>query len=277
MMWPPRAPGPTGDDRSSDRSSDRFGDRIHQVTDRVHDVTARVERRHGPTTQLAMGIFLMALGVVLTLDRLQLIDASHTLRLWPVGLIVLGGTILARQPGAHGRFWGGGWIVLGAWLLLNTLGLVRVGFWDLLWPLLLMFFGVKMILRTTGRGATAGPHGTSGIPNLIGVLSESKRSIVNESFRGAHMTSILGGCVLDLRQAALAPGDEAVIDVLAFMGGQEIVVPSGWTVVPEVVPVLGAVDDKRLPAIPDAATGGSMAPRLVLRGVVILGGLTIKT
>jgi hypothetical protein len=91
------------------------------------------------------------------------------------------------------------------------------------------------------------------------------------------MTSVMGGCVLDLRQAIVAPGAEAVVNVFAFMGGHEVVVPSGWTVIPDVVPILGAVEDKRLSAIVDPTLAGVAAPRLVLRGMVMLGGLTIKS
>lgn len=264
---------PLGDDwRAAHR------DRMRGVR---RDALAHVNRS---SAQLAMGIFIVTLGVLLMLDRLQLIDASMALRLWPAGLVVLGATILVRQPNAPGRFWGFGWMILGTWLLLNTFGIVRVGFWELFWPLVLIVLGVRLIMRTLGRGsreATSGAdgvNGADGAPNLIGVLSECKRSLAPEPFRGAHMTAVLGGCVLDLRQAVLAPGEQAVIDVFAFMGGHEVVVPSAWTVVPEAMPVLGAVEDKRLPAIPDpAATGPSVAPRLLLRGAIILGGLTIKS
>jgi hypothetical protein len=229
-----------------------------------------------------MGIFLMVLGVFLTLDRLQLLDVSWALRLWPVGFVVLGTTLLVRRPDAHGRFWGIGWVVLGAWLLLNTMGILRVGFWDLFWPLVLMIVGVRLTLRALGREAPSAQDGgtgtANGSPNLIAVLSESKRSFVNEPFRGAHLTSVLGGCVLDLRQATVVPGQDMVVDVFSFMGGQDVVVPSAWVVVSEVVSVLAAVDDKRLPAVSDPSAAGVAAPpRLVLRGVIIFSGLTIKT
>jgi hypothetical protein len=238
------------------------------------------KHRHSPGSQLALGIFLMTIGVLLTLDRLQIINTSSVLRLWPVGFIALGATILLQRGDRHGRFWGFGWLFLGVWLLLNTLGILRIGFWDLFWPLLLLFIGVRLITRSMGRTVPASTvSGTvgEGVSNLFAVLGESKRSVEHEPFRGAHMTALLGGCVLDLRQAALAPGEQAVVDVFGFMAGLEIVVPTGWNVVSDVAPILGAVEDKRLPALaPDAALGGA-APRLSIRGLVMLGGLTIKS
>ena len=76
----------------------------------------------------------------------------------------------------------------------------------------------------------------------------------------------------------IEPGEQAVINVFAMMGGHEVWVPSGWTVVSEVMPVLGSVEDKRLPgARRDTASPNRRTPRLVLRGVVVMGGLTIKS
>ena len=89
------------------------------------------------------------------------------------------------------------------------------------------------------------------------------------------MTAIMGGCHLDLRQATIPPGNEAIIDVFAVMGGHEIWVPGDWTVVSQVMPIMGSVDDKRLPAV-ERATTGEGRPRLVLRGFVVMGGLVIK-
>ena len=235
------------------------------------------DHRHSAGTQLALGIFIMTIGVLLTLDRLQIIETSSALRLWPAGFIALGATMLLQRRERHARFWGFGWLFLGSWLLLNTLGILRIGFWDLFWPLLLLFIGVRLITRSMGRTTPLSGTVPDGASNLFAILGESKRTVENESFRGAHMTALLGGCLLDLRQATLAPGEPAVVDVFGFMAGLEIVVPSGWNVVSDVAPILGAVEDKRLPPLaPDVPLGG-VAPRLSIRGLVILGGLTIKS
>ena len=60
----------------------------------------------------------------------------------------------------------------------------------------------------------------------------------------------MGGAQLDLRQATIPPGEEAVLDIFVVMGGCEIFVPSSWTVVTPLVPVMGGIDDKRLPPLP---------------------------
>jgi hypothetical protein len=53
-------------------------------------------------------------------------------------------------------------------------------------------------------------------------------------------------------------------------GGIEILVPPEWSVVSMGTPILGAFEDKTRP--PQQAGG----PRLVVKGVVIMGGVEIK-
>ena len=113
---------------------------------------------------------------------------------------------------------------------------------------------------------------------MFSILGSDQRASNDNPFRGGEVTCIVGGTQLDLRQAVIEPGNDAVINVFVMMGGHELWVPQGWTVVIDVAPILGGVEDKRLPAVLNAApaTTNMPAPRLVLRGLVILGGLTIK-
>jgi hypothetical protein len=230
---------------------------------------------------LGLGIFLTLFGVLLTLDALELVDLSSALRLWPLGFLLFGATILVRRSDSHGRFWGGFWIVVGVWSLVNSLGLASIGFWELFWPAVMVLIGVRLILRArhgdttwpfrtpTSATTTAGEHQ----PNLIAVMSESKGS-VTQTLAGASLTSVMGGCHLDLRQATVAPGTIPVIDVFSLMGGQEITVPSGWTVVFDLVSIMAGSDDKRLPAIGGPVDGGP--PQIIIRGITIFSGLTVK-
>ena len=50
-------------------------------------------------------------------------------------------------------------------------------------------------------------------------------------------------------------------------------------IVTPLVPVMGGIDDKRLAPLPGSAEniGGRPAPRLVLRGLVLMGGIEIKS
>ena len=246
------------------------------------------------TPQFVMGVCLILFGTLLTFDRMELIEAGRTLRFWPVVLIAVGGWIVVERGPTGRRFPGYAMIIIGSLLLLNTLGIARVRPWELFWPALIVLVGARLIMHTPGPrrerhrvrssvGGEAGgwPASTSGdgTISMFAVLGSDKRASGDKIFSGAEVTSILSGTHLDLRQAVIEPGHEAVINIFIMLGGHEVWIPQGWTVVSEVVPILGGVEDKRLPPVLNAAAGPATGatPRLVLRGIVLLGSLEIKS
>jgi hypothetical protein len=113
---------------------------------------------------------------------------------------------------------------------------------------------------------------------IFAVLGGAKRSSLSTRFRGGEVTAFMGGFQIDLRQATIPPGEEAVLDIFTVMGGGEVVVPPSWTVATPIVPVMGGIDDKRIAPLPGTVdTGGRPAPRLVLRGLLLMGGIEIKS
>lgn len=225
------------------------------------------------TPQLAIGVFIMAMGVLLTLDAFEIIRVGSTWRLWPGVLIVIGTLILANRRDTQSRFWGSVWIGVGVWLLLNTLGVLRVAVWDLLWPVVLILIGLKLITQKTRRRPVPGDGDGS---SQFAIFAESNRSSNDNPYRGGEMTAILGGCRLDLRQTVIPPGGVATIDAFTVMGGLEIWVPTAWTVALDVVPVLGGAEDKRLVPAPGGPEPPVAPPKLIVRGYVVLGALTLK-
>jgi hypothetical protein len=71
-----------------------------------------------------------------------------------------------------------------------------------------------------------------------------------------------------LRKASIQ--DEAVLHLIAVMGGIEIWVPENWVVVMQGVPVLGGFEDKTHPASSDTNK------RLIVKGYSVMGGVEIK-
>ena len=261
------------------------------------------EPRTGVTPQLVIGIFVMLFGLVLTLERLRLVAPGHLRLFWPIALVAIGTSLLIRREDSRGRFWGIVWTVLGGWLAFHSIGWIPVSPRDLIVPLIFILIGGTLVSQTMwGRPiraksmrhsrwpqtpSAAGEPGVPPIPSVAGVpqsdprgkvslfavMGEAKRASNDKPFRGGEMTAIMGGCVLDLRQAEILPGEHAVVNILAVMAGHEVWVPKEWSVASDVVPLLGGVDDKRLapltPLAPDA-------PRLVLKGIVLMGGAVIK-
>lgn len=264
------------------------------------------ETRAAVTPQFVIGTFVALLGIVLTLDRFNLVEASRLQPLWPLFLMAVGTALLLQRRDSRGRFWGIAWTAVGGWLLLNTLGLLRVRLGELIGPLILILIGVSVMTRTfggpraprhrslaqggavppTGRDPSFGspsfaPDGFVGNPQsdvsgrirLFAIMGEAKRASNDAPFLGGEMTAFMGGCILDLRQATIPPGEQATINLMAIMAGHEIWVPAGWMVVTDVVPLLGNVDDKRLPPIEPSP---DPRPRLRLRGFVLMGGAVIR-
>lgn len=241
-----------------------------------------------------MGGFLILFGAMLMLDRLEILDAAVSFRFWPVVLVALGGWIVFDRRDTGWSVPGFVMIGIGGLLLLNSFGLARVRFWELFWPLIFVLVGMRLIMHTPGQrrvrhGAsnTAMPAALSGsIPapagdgtiSMFSILGSDQRTSSDKPFRGGDVTTIVGGTQLDLRRASIEPGGEAVINIFVVMGGHDLWVPPGWTVSIEVMPILGGVEDKRLPPVLDdaARAANTPAPRLIIRGVVLLGGLNLK-
>jgi predicted membrane protein len=120
------------------------------------------------------------------------------------------------------------------------------------------------------RAREAAPSETAARVSAFAMLGGTEHRSNAADFRGGDVTAILGGAKIDLRNATIKSGD-AVIDTFAMWGGIEIIVPRGWSVSVQGTPILGAYEDKS-EQHPEIAGG----PRLVVRGVVVMGGVEIK-
>jgi hypothetical protein len=86
-----------------------------------------------------------------------------------------------------------------------------------------------------------------------------------------HVVSVMGGTHLDLRNAELTT-PEVTVTVLALMGGVNIIVPPGVEVDAHgVLPLMGG----RNVRVADALERD--APRIRIRGLVLMGGLNVAT
>lgn len=226
--------------------------------------------RRGPTSQVVFGVMILILGVLFTLDNLELLDASDYLRYWPAGVVAVGLLkIYHALRDGHGWFGGLVFVLVGGWMLLNDVLYFRINARDL-FPLVLVLLGAYMVWRGFGgqrRARTSDGHSSI---SALAIMSGIARRSSSQAFVGADLTAVMGGCEIDLRQASITPGSEAVIDVFAFWGGIDIKVPEDWTVVTRAMPLMGGVEDKT------RAPQGAATKRLVIRGIVVMGGVVIK-
>jgi predicted membrane protein len=249
------------------------------------------------TPKFVIGACLVLMGVVLALEQLGILQAHHLLRFWPAALIIIGLVMLQRTD-RHSALRALLLIVIGGWLLLNTLGWVSLDLWEFIVPLVLVLVGARIMMRNPGsRSGTLppappgagfssgtaptgqGPSGFDATPvgsaepvhtSQFSLLGSCKRRWSKSVFRGAEMTAFMGGCELDLRDALMSPGELAVVDVFVVMGGVSIFVPPHWTVSQEIVPLMGGVHDK------SRSVPSNPAQHLLVRGTVIMGGVEIS-
>jgi predicted membrane protein len=232
--------------------------------------------------RIVFGLIVLALGVIFTLDSLEVIESGNVLRFWPVILIAVGLGKIFQPREVGGKFFGLILAIVGTLLLLRTFEVIPWSVWDF-WPLILVLLGLSILTEGFGRrrykpfmrvhvGTTGEGERTideESVLNVSNVMSGSERVVTSQDFQGGKISTTLGGVEVDLRQATMK-GDEAVISVNILLGGVGIRVPETWRVVLHANAALGGISDtSRKP-------GDESAKRLVVRGSVTLGGLEIR-
>jgi cell wall-active antibiotic response 4TMS protein YvqF len=225
------------------------------------------------SSQVVVGLMVIAVGVIFTLDNLGIIYAEDYLRYWPIGLVLIGAVKVwhARKDG-QGWFSGLLFLGVGSYMLINHLIYIRLDAREIL-PLFLVFLGGFMVWRGVFGRARSSRFG-DGLSRFssLAVMGGVARRSNSPQFEGADLTAIMGGCDVDLRDASIAPNTEAIIDVFAFWGGIDLKVPEDWVIVNRVIPLMGGVDDKTRTPI----ASSEPQKRLVVRGIVIMGGIAIR-
>ncbi len=213
------------------------------------------------SVKLVVGIFFTALGLLLTLDNLDIVDGNRLLRYWPVVLIVVGALKL-REAGS--RALALILIIAGVLLLGNGTHWIRFSIFDF-WPLILIGVGVVIVLHSFGFRVAEPQLGSD--PTTWSLFNNRKLNGSAQDFHGRRIIAFMGGCKLDLNDSGIE-GGTTVIEVIAVWGGVVIRVPQGWEVVGQAVPIMGGIDIRTGPA-----RGGR---KLIVRGLTLMGGMEIK-
>ncbi|MEW7850695.1 DUF5668 domain-containing protein [Massilia aurea] len=110
-----------------------------------------------------LGAGLVGVGILLMLDRLDIIDFSVR-TLWPLVLIGLGGYLVSKSLRSRGM-----------------LGGVAAG---------------------EGAGMLDGT-GSGEVVDITAILGGYERRVATQDFRGGEITAVMGGCELDMRSASI--------------------------------------------------------------------------
>lgn len=213
-----------------------------------------------------VGILIIGAGAILLGGNLGLIDSRYVFRNFgPVVLFVLGAVMLARRRHDQVLF-GLVLMFVGAWGFATQQQWIKIHFWAVIGPLLLVLAGGSVVWRAFNRPVPQG-LGDAYIRTFAVFSGSELRPTV--PFQGADLTAVMGGVKLDLSNAPMAH-DTAVIDVFTLMGGAEIFVPREWDVTVRVVSLMGGVSDKRRPSTLPATK------HLIIQGMAVMGGVEIK-
>lgn len=242
---------------------------------------ARRSRRaeRGMTSQVLMGLLVIAIGLLFLLDNLDIIEIHDALAFWPLVFIFAGVAKLLDTSTPNGYLVGLAGIGVGTVMVLNRLGIIDFS-WRMAWPLALIGAGAFVVYRAmTGQRSiifgvvddqpgAPGPVDDAAQLDVTAILGGFERRVHSQDFRGGEVTAVMGGCSLDMRGASIASG-EAVIHVFAFWGGVTIKCPPDWTVVLQGTPIMGGFEEKTV-APPNNSK------RLVIRGYAIMGGVEVR-
>jgi hypothetical protein len=228
-----------------------------------------VRRPVSLTGRMILGLVIVTLGVLWTLDNLGILDSGPILRWWPIVLVVFGAAKLLGLGTRRHLTWGTMFVLAGLWMLAGSLDIVGVRPWHL-WPLVLVVIGVNMLMRSGRRPEPSPTDEPSSHVDTFAMWSGVVRKALSQQFRGGEVTAVMGGAEIDLRGASTVQAG-AVLDLFVWWGGVELTVNESWRVINEATVVMGAIEDKsRMPAADARNT-------LILRGLVIMGGIEIKS
>jgi hypothetical protein len=217
---------------------------------------------------VATGLCFVGFGILFLLETNGRMELQQIVKLWPVALILIGGAVILQARRGDGN-----------------VNLAPIG--GLIWILLLGL----LFSHAFERRAKADNH--DGQVHVFAVMGGGKGPAYTGEFKGADITAVMGGAELDLRQASIPPGGTVVVDLFTAMGGCVIRAPSDWQIDIQTTSIMAGVNDQRknrpseddepTAARPPTDTGGASAtippapPHVILRGTVIMGGVTVKS
>lgn len=185
-------------------------------------------------------------------------------------------------------------LLIGVYLLGNSLMVLPYNTQMMLWPLVLVLIGLfflrphrnkrwekhkmyrarmvkKMMDKKMGIQEEQQCQMEGGFLNSDNSLGAVRQVVLDEIFKGANIRNYFGGSTIDLRHTHIAPG-ETYIDIDCNWGGIELYIPADWKVRIECNCFCGGCEDKRWRGAEPKQDAGV----LVIRGNINFGGLEIK-
>ena len=235
-----------------------------------------MDNRVSGNKRIYLGVFLIAIGGLWILERLDLIPEiwENIFISWQMLLIGIGVFSLIGGNKTTGTIL----IVVGGFFLLDEVYSIPREIRQIGWPLIIIGIGVVLLI-THGRKKNdpkfTGHVSQAGMDYFDDLVVFGGREIFinSQNFLGGKTTSMFGGTEYDLRQAQLSENG-AVIECVSIFGGCGFKVPPDWTIKNEVTAIFGAFTDKRGSTFGHVVSNPSKT--LIIRGFSAFGGVEIK-
>jgi len=216
------------------------------------------------TKQTTLGLLVIVAGIVIFLANINFGTTRSILAdWWPLALIVTG--IYLLWSNARSYVWPLVLMGSGGILLLKTLKIADVDFGTLIIPLILLLVGTSIIVSALRRQRQPT---ISNDDSMTAILGGTTSRNVSDNYEGAMVTAIMGGVELDISRATIK--NEAILSVNIIMGGLELRVADDVQIINRTQSILGGVENKTAP------TTQKNNPRLVIEGLILMGGIEIK-
>lgn len=218
------------------------------------------------------GIVLVIIGVILTLNALEITNINIFFDGWWTLLIIIPSAIelIARED----KFWSAVWLIIGILLLLACRDILD---FDLIWkltiPVIFILIGINLIFRDkidrkmekkSKELKEKGQH----LEEYCATFGEIKEDFNNQEFNGANVTAVFGSVDLDLRNAVI--NEDKLIKTCAVFGGIEMIAPENVNIKVKSIPIFGATSNK---------TGrkyDEKLPTIYVDSFCMFGGVDIK-
>lgn len=220
--------------------------------------------------KILWGLVLAAIGVLLALNALEIVNVDIFFEGWWTLLIIVPCAInLLTEREKMGSLAG---IAIGVVLLLccrDILSFDLIG--KLIWPALIVFVGLKLVIDAL-RGNKGKKlleemkqNGQTPVHNCA-IFGANERKFDGEVFTGAELIAIFGAVQWDLRNAVI-PADCA-IKVTTVFGGVDILLPEHINAEVRVSSIFGGTSNQK--------DHRKDMPTVYITGVCLFGGVELQ-
>ena len=182
------------------------------------------------------GLIFILVGVVLLLDRMQVIDVNIWqifTTYWPVLVILLG----ISQIISKNSFNPVGFVIIfvGVSFLLLNFEIINLFKINLFFPILLVLIGIMVIWPKNKGGALKQKKmytnaSSEDYFSRTVILGDEKQSYESNSFIGGDVKVVLGSFKIDLSDVILKADTKVYINLTVVLGNVKIIIPNDWEV-----------------------------------------------